>query len=767
MNLQTNDDTVNQPTHLRQAARRLMLATACCYAMLAFAGPGTVLAEGGQDSRGDFRIATLSTPAHVVSGGHALVGVDLPQGIPLNSVNITLNGEDITDTFNVTGSSTLTGLVTGLRLGQNSLRLSAADRMLGHLSRELSITNYPITGPITSGPHIDPFICQSESFLLPDGTPLGAPLDDDCTVSTVVQYLYLPVGGSALTPLADTSSLPANVADTTTLHGETVPFVVRVETGTVNRGIYQSVVLHDPTSEPEPTPFTPPRGWNGRLIGIQGFGCPGGWYRQGASIGNLAFPPIANATLFDVQRLGEGYASFSNTLQHPSNNCNAVLAAETAMMSKEHFIETFGVPRYAVSHGCSGGSYGSMQPADALPGLFDGVLIACTFPDPLSIALSGLDGHLLSHYFAEIDPFGFSEEGQVAVSGYKNLRAFLDAANQAGRTDPVPGRVDIPGYNSAVWNPAVPADLRYDPFSNPFGARPTVFDTARNVYGVDSNTGFALRPFDNVGVQYGLEAVIAGAITTTQFLDLNENIGGYDQDANYVASRSSGDVGAIERAHLSGLQLGGGGGMASIPVIDISGIYNDDSAYHYQWFHFATRDRMLDENGDTRNHVMWRGNPVSYEKAWLTLIEWMEAIQADKSQAPDRIKAIRNKPSHAIDGCFLPTGEFIGEPQIFSREPDAHCNILFPSYGFPRLVAGGPLAANILKCTTKPIDPADYAVAFSPSEWTRLHEIFSEGVCDWSKPGIGQESVKAWASFGPSTFNLVFDVSNPANEDSQ
>src|SRR5437588_5864468 len=97
----------------------------------------------------------------------------------------------------------------------------------------------------------------------------------------------------------------------------------------------------------------------------------------------------------------------------------------------------------------------------------------------------------------------------------------------------------------------------------------------------------------------------------TQFLDLNEKIGGYDQDFNYVANRVVGDVGAIERAQQSGLFFNGNGGLASIPLMDISGIYNDDGGYHYQWFHFATRERMKEANGDTANHVMWRGKPCS------------------------------------------------------------------------------------------------------------------------------------------------------------
>jgi hypothetical protein len=39
-----------------------------------------------------------------------------------------------------------------------------------------------------------------------------------------------------------------------------------------------------------------------------------------------------------------------------------------------------------------------------------------------------------------------------------------------------------------------------------------------------------------------------------------------------------------------------------------------------------------------------------------------------------------------------------------------------------------------------------------------LHNIFQNGVCDWSKPGVNQTGVVPWASFGPAPENLVFDV---------
>jgi hypothetical protein len=540
-----------------------------------------------------------------------------------------------------------------------------------------------------------------------------------------------------------------------------MPYVVRVETSTINRGIAQNAVLHDPTAESAPTPFSPPKGWNKKLIAVQGAGCPGGWYIQGAVEGNLNLPGVIRAEILDTTRLGEGYATFGNTLQHPSNNCNALLGGETMMMSKEHFIEEFGVPRATLSVGCSGGSYTSLQYGDTFPGLIDGVLIACTFPDAMSIALSGSDGHLLTHYFTATNPTGFTDTQKVAVSGYKGVQAWFDAANQAQRTDPVPGRPDVPGYNSAVWNAAVPAALRYDPLTNPAGARPTVYDVARNVFGRDARTGFALRPFDNVGLQYGLAALNSGAISTTQFLDLNERIGGYDQDANYVASRSVGDLGAIERMQLGGVSLGGGGGLASIPVFDITGIYNDTSGYHYQWFHFAARERMREANGNTDNHVMWRGNPVPFETSWATFAHWVEAVKADTSHVSDRVKVVRNKPAAAVDGCWTSATNFIAEPQTFSSQPDSQCNKLFPTFAFPRYVAGGPLKANVFKCHLKPIDPADYAVTFTPQEIDRLRAIFPRGACDYSRRGVGYHPVVTWPSFGPSPDNLVFDVTNP------
>ena len=752
----------------------------CLAAMLATALAPHLREARADDDRGQrIAIRSLSTRPDRVSGGDVLLEISLPSAPRKGDVIVSLNGRVVTDAFHQTAPGTLVGLVSGLALGDN--RLTAEAKGLG--TGSLRLTNYPITGPIVSGPHLQPFICQTETFVLPDGTKLGPSLDPDCSAATKVTYVYMAKGATAFKALPSATALPADVSMTTTSSGATVPFVVRVETGTMNRGIYQNSILFNPTTDAAPSPFSAPKGWNRRLIAVHGSGCPGGWYIQG---------PVEGASVLESSRLAEGYAMFTNTLNHPTNSCNAFLAGETTMMGKEHFIETFGVPEFTVSTGGSGGAYTSLQVGDAFPGLFDGVLISATFPDALSIALAGLDGHLMTHYFLTTNTTGFSDAQKVAATGYKGLQAWYDAANQMGRTDPVPGRVDptppspiLGRYNSAVWNPAVPLALRYHPVTNPTGARPTVFDVARNIYGRDPVTGFGLRAFDNIGVQYGLAALNAGVISFEQFADLNERIGGYDSDANFVSPRTTGNPGAIRRAYQSGVALGGGGGLASIPVFDTSGLFDDDQLYHYQHHHFAVRERMLQANGSTGNHVMWRGGLNIFEtlgkpsaagaalasavatQSWKSFIQWVAAMKADASDAPDRVKVIRSRPAGLTDGCwtFDVNPQFIAERQTWSSQPDSQCNGLWPSYSFPRKVAGGPLAENVLKCRLKSIDHRDYAVALTPAQLARLHAAFPNGVCDWSRRGVNQTGVRTWASFGPSPNNLIFDVTNPDRPD--
>src|SRR5258705_10589150 len=145
----------------------------CLMALLttALAAPRARAHDHEDDSR-SLQIKTLSTHADRVSGGDVLVQITVPR--QARHVIVSLNGRVVTSAFRETAPGTLVGLVTGLALGDNRLPAEAK----GAGTNPLRLVNYPITGPIVSGPHEQigphklPFICQTNTFLLPDGSPL-------------------------------------------------------------------------------------------------------------------------------------------------------------------------------------------------------------------------------------------------------------------------------------------------------------------------------------------------------------------------------------------------------------------------------------------------------------------------------------------------------------------------------------------------------------------------------------------------------------------
>lgn len=234
----------------------------------------------------DLDIITVSTRPDTVSGGDVLVRITAPSNVAINDLVIVLNGQAVTSAFRPeAGGHSLLGLVEGLRVGENTLVAKAIGRNNEtYRTARLTLTNYPITGPILSGPHEEPFYCMTQLFALPVSTnTLGPALDADCSIATRVDYVYRTTAGT-FQPLPNLTSYPADLAQTTTTEGKTAPYIVRVETGTINRAIYETAVLHDPTTEAPPTPFKPPAAWNHRLVYTLGGGCVGGWYIQGASL---------------------------------------------------------------------------------------------------------------------------------------------------------------------------------------------------------------------------------------------------------------------------------------------------------------------------------------------------------------------------------------------------------------------------------------------------------------------------------------------------
>ncbi len=620
-------------------------------------------------------IESLSSRPHLVSGGDVLLRVDVPEAIPLQDVAVDLDQADVTGAFRPDPAGhALLGLVDGLREGENRVSVSVGDDQgTGDPVSSLTLTNYPASGPMISGAHEQPFVCQTHDFTLVTGEKLGPPIDAACSVETRVDYMYRSTEG-VFKPLVDrTAPLPADVVSTTTSDGRTVPFVVRVQTGTANRAVYESAILHDPT-QPDPDPWTRSPGWNGKLVYTHGGGCRGGWYHQGVATGGVLQDAPSGAYVREGL-LEQGYAITSASLNRFSDNCSDLLASETHMMVKERFIESYGPPVYTIGTGGSGGSYQSHQTADNYPGVFDGIIVSASFPDVTSATIFTLsDSRLLHQYFEHVAPGTFTTEAQRAVSGFGEWGSIPNMSVGARRIDPVyeegleledqGGEYIARNATDQVGgaNPGpLPVSERYDPVTNPTGARATVYDHTVSVYGIDPETGFAGRPLDNVGVQYGLAALNGGTITTAQFLDLNERVGGFDADANHVAERHEANPRAARAARQTGRILNGGGGLATTPVIDYRRYTDDvvDGDIHMIVHQYATRARIVEANGHADNHVMEIGGRWGFtaeapdlKVLFAKMDRWLMSIAADTSDDPRSVQVVRAKPADLVDACW-------------------------------------------------------------------------------------------------------------------
>ncbi len=459
------------------------------------------LAAGVACAADNVQIYVLSNRADLISGGEALVEVTIPAGADPAAMRVAVGKRDVTSAFAVRADGRYLGLIEGLALGENVVTA----QLPGGGAARITIASHPSGGPVFSGPQVQPWSCN------PGAT------DALCTRAPSYQYFYVPAGvDPQATPGLiggpggqDTYFVPYNpaspppaalIAQTTTDQGQTVTFIVRVETGSVDRGQYQIAVLYDPS---KPWDFgNPQAGWNRKLFLVGGAGC-GISYQEGAAPGVLY-----------GKVLGRGFATMSTDLEATGNNCNMVVQAESLMMAKEHFIEAYGPVRYTFSIGGSGAAVVQHWTANAYPGIYDGLVVEASFPDAWTLMENTEDCISLVNYWTDparwapgvlwspVDQ-SFVEDGDAPsscvawVAGFKGLFTPADETGQ------------------------VPASEVYDPQTNPNGVRGTLWDYSvaqlgrrpPGAWGPIEKTighGFANRPLDTVGIQYGLKALIMG-----------------------------------------------------------------------------------------------------------------------------------------------------------------------------------------------------------------------------------------------------------------
>jgi hypothetical protein len=670
---------------------------------------------------GSLTLEVVSSPRpSLVSGGSALVRVRWRDPLRADLVSVYAGGRNVTGAFVAQPDGTLLGLVSGLPAGAS--HLAAAVRRTPHGPpvrwAVLRVVDHPVTGPVFSGPQQVPFFCETTAFGL---APAAPPL---CAAPSVVSFQYRTTAGR-FAPLPDPTATPADLA-MATVDGRGVPYIVRIERGTIDRAVYEIAALWDGQ---DPSPTRAHGSWNRRLVYTFGGGCNVG-YHQGAGTGGV---------LNDLF-LARGYAVASSSLNVLDNNCSMVISAEVAMMVKEHFIESYGPPAHTIGWGGSGGAIQQYDIADNYPGILDGIVPQVSFPDAVTTGGTVGDCRLLNRYFTA-STLGFTDAQKSAVSGYGSWGSCvnwdLSFASRGNATEACP--------------PAIPAEFLYHPVTNPGGIKCTTAEQLVTQLGRDPATGFARSYADNVGVQYGLAALKAGQITPEQFVDLNEKVGGYDVAGNVVGTRNTADPLALVRAYRSGLVLSASAGLATTPVIDLRAYTDAVNDIHTRFWSFTSRQRLVDAFGPSgalgQAILVYPLTPIGTNPQVFALDamdRWLTGIAADGRHGSDRMRMLRNRPADLGDGCWTPAGERVVE--FATWRGAGTCNTLYPSFADTRIVAGAPLRNDVLKCQLKPLDFR--GTAFTAQQKDRLRAVFPDGVCDYSKRGVGFRSVAGiWQTY--------------------
>ncbi|MTI53025.1 MAG: hypothetical protein FH757_15510 [Alcanivorax sp.] len=765
----------------------LALAVAC---LLAACG-GDSSSNNEAPSAG---LRVVSSAPEWVSGGDARVAVSGSSSL-LGEAQLRLNGETVDLSGFELRDGALEGVIDGLEEGDNTLLVRHPDH--GTLAR-LTLTNHPVEGPMFSGPHQYPFVCTTvselgkqplvdtdgdEGFPVYDDNDQQIGLSRDCGIEPYTEYWYRTTGDE-YKPLPEGASRPADMATTTLMDGREVDFVVRWERGTINRFIYSIAMLAE-AGEEEGSLDTGL--WNGRLMYR---------FQGGVGIGHTQGSMDYNRRALQPDVLGQGYAIIYSTGTRMSEHYNMQVGGETALMVKERFVEEYGEPLYTVGLGASGGAIQQYVYAQNHPGLIDAAIPVQSYPDMVTQTIHIGDCELLEHYMDVTDQG--NEKWQTTTN-----RTWLVGLNATDAVpDPLYDAKQLLGYGGAPgstecvesWRGLTPLTMNpyYGQADNqdqmqPPGLMATVnwshYDDLRNIYGVDGD-GYPNTLFDNVGVQYGLQALLDGNITEEEFLALNEQVGGWKDQKDMVqegfpflyseedvmgdpslfdpwsrrnmtlsedpavpAPRTEGSLAAMNGAYTSGMVFHGESG--GIPIIDWRPYLEHELDMHNVHQSFVVRQRMEDFAGHADNQVIWFTDArpeedFSHVPMALEVIEdWMANIRANPDQS-----VAANRPALARDSCFATDGTLIARGDdvwdgALDDAPAGACTREFPIYTTSRIVAGAPTEGDVFKCGLKPV-----ATALSDGtygDWepdgdqiARLNAIFPDGVCDYSQPDQGR-----------------------------
>ena len=632
--------------------------------------------------------------------------------------------------------------------------------------------------PLWSGPLQYPFACMTERSKL--GQPLvdnevgvGIPVfketaagkrtknisgySKDCLVATRVIYYGHNTETGSFEPLEDIPQTKRLMKA-----GQVLKF--RVEVGVINRYLYAMFMPAGPNDTLSKVDTSL---WNRQLI-YQFRGGVGIGKRQG----RLSIPGMLKRR---AKELTQGYAVVYSTANQTSNHYNMWIAEEVAFRLKNNFVARFGQPEFTIGIGGSGGAIQQFLIAQNHPGILDGIIPLYAYPDMVSQITYAYDCELLEYYFDEAskdNPLWLDWSLRQKIQGlnareipperfkYAIVAARLIHGIQpyqpAGSSECING---WRGLTPLTNNPRFVHFSEYYEDSVRTQTHWTHWDDLKQFYGTN-DSGFAKQTWGNMGVQYGLQALVKGYLKPKDFLHLNASVGswkpaaqqsqerfGYLSDNRYFwklspwshhnmsrgslkhpASRAEANADAIRAAFQSGHVFLGD---IDIPIIDLRHYLDDELDMHHFSASFSTRSRLELARGNHDNHVIWvtRKPHTPVNEAFHLMANWLRD----------------GKPPTAIDTCFNERGEVLASGAgvwdgEWNQQPLGPCMNRYPIYSDSRQAAGANLRGTVFKCHLQSVDEAVkkgiYGQVDMRAHIKLLEKIFPKGVCDFSKPDL-------------------------------
>ena len=441
--------------------------------------------------------------------------------------------------------------------------------------------------------------------------------------------------------------------------------------------------------------------------------------------------------------LARGYAVASSSLNVYDNNCSEVISAEVALMVKEHFAETYGKPAYTIGWGGSGGAIQQHLIGNNYPGILDGIIPGVSFQDSITLGTVA-DCRLLALYFASPAGVaaGWTAAQRTAASGFGTFNSclfwHLAFASRTNALEACPS--------------AVPVAARYHPVTNPGGIKCTSFEQIATQLGRNPANGFAWRPLDNIGLQYGLTALQSGAITpgAVRLAERERRRLRLHRQGRPAARRRRPDR---DRARVRDRPRQHGRARAGVDADHRRPHVHRPADRRHPHARALVRDARSGSRtrtGRSRTRSCWSRTPPARGR-WrveaLTQMEaWLAGIHADDGPGTAAERMLRNRPVALTDACWAGRRR---SPSRSDSASAARAPALYPTFAETRMVAGSPLASDVFKCQLKPLDFGAYGVSFTPAQQARLHATFPTGVCDWSKPGVDERPpLGTWLDYG-------------------